>query len=311
MTLFTIVVGHRAGQAELWVVEIDEGQISQVVHNLLINARQAMSEGGTVWIRGRNVESGPAFLAAGRYVEIEVRDEGSGIAPEHLDRIFDPYFSTKDDGSGLGLATAHSIIEKHDGRLTVDSEPGRGAVFRIYLPASIQVLQPHRSRPAASGGGSGRVLVMDDDHNVRATIQNMVESLGYDVRGAADGAEALVLYDEARRSRAPFDVVLMDLTVPGGLGGKETMRRLLARDPDAVAVVVSGYSKDPVLADHRAYGFRDRLDKPFVLADLARVLHRVSTEPQQSLARSRTEPQQSLTCSPRDVASRRDESANR
>jgi len=260
--------------SDLWVVEVDEGQISQVMNNLLINARQAMPDGGTVKIRGRNLARGPEFLEPGRYVEIRVADEGPGIAPEYLDHVFDPYFSTKEEGSGLGLATAHSIIEKHEGRLTVDAETEVGAAFRIYLPASIKTLPPRRRQEVPPRRGAGRILVMDDDHQVRVTIQKMVDSLGYETRGAADGAEALALYGEAMTSGSAFDAVLMDLTIPGGMGGKEAIGRLVELDPDATAVVVSGYSTDPVLADHASYGFRDRLDKPFVVEDLARVLER-------------------------------------
>jgi len=257
---------------ELWMVEIDAGQMSQVINNLLINAIQAMPEGGTVRIVGENRERPPRGLPPGRYVAIRVIDQGVGIAPENLGRIFDPYFSTKDAGRGLGLASAYSIAKQHDGLLAVASRPGRGTTFTLYLPAS-------RSRAALAtesseelGARSGRLLIMDDDEGVRAVTGAMAERLGYRVEHAAEGGEAIELYQRGLDTPHPFDAVIMDLTIRGGMGGQEAIRRLLELDPEVRAVVVSGYSNDPVLANYRDFGFLGRIGKPFRPKDLARVL---------------------------------------
>jgi len=262
--------------ADLWVVEIDSGQISQVIQNLLLNANQAMSEGGTLRISGRNLEQAPPSLPRGRYIEIAVADEGTGIAQEHLDRIFDPYFTTTPHGSGLGLTTSYSIVKRHDGLLTVESKLGEGTTFRIFLPASAEA-RPRRATREVEvvGGGGARVLVMDDEDAVRKIIGAQLQSLGYVVTPAADGEEAIRLYTEAASDGNRFDAVILDLTVPGGLGGRETIRRLRDLDPGVRGIVVSGYSNDPVMADHEAYGFRGRVSKPFGAAELGTVLREV------------------------------------
>jgi PAS domain S-box-containing protein len=263
---------------DLWVVEIDAGQISQVINNLLINAMQAMPEGGTVTVRGENLDRPPSSLKAGRYVVIEVIDQGVGIPREYQSRIFDPYFSTKEKGRGLGLASAYSIAKQHDGLLEVASQPGQGTTFSLYLPASeTQAVAPPPDEAEALTG-SGRVLIMDDDDEVRSVTGAMVEQLGYRVEHAADGAEAVELYRRALAGTDPFDAVIMDLTIPGGMGGQAAIRHLLHLDPAVRAIVASGYSNDPVLSSYRAYGFRDRISKPFRSDDLARVLRRVLAE---------------------------------
>jgi CheY-like chemotaxis protein len=207
-------------------------------------------------------------------VAIEVRDQGSGIAPDDLPHVFDPYFSTKEGGSGLGLATAYSIAHRHDGLLTVDSEPGRGSTFTLYLPASRDELAtPPIARPAERFHGT-RVLVMDDDDDVREVLRRMLEVLQCRVSTAADGAEALFVYEQAMRQSGRFDVVILDLTVPGGMGGEETMRRLLAIDPEVRAIVASGYAHSPVMAEHRAHGFHAVIPKPFEMRTLAEALRR-------------------------------------
>jgi len=258
----------------LWPVEIDAGQMSQVLNNLLINASQAMPSGGLVRIRGRNTESGPEPLPPGRYVHIEVIDQGVGIAEELMPRIFDPYFSTKDDGRGLGLASSYSIVRRHDGLLTVRSKVGRGTTFSIFLPASRheKVQSKNQEKRASTFRGSGRALVMDDDAVVVRTASALLEKLGYRVSRAADGREAIDRYSEAMRDQQGFAVVLMDLTVPGGMGGQQAIKRLRDLDPNIKAIVYSGYSNDPVLAHYRDYGFAGRLSKPFRLQDLAAAL---------------------------------------
>ncbi|RMH23480.1 MAG: response regulator [Acidobacteria bacterium] len=262
---------------DLWVVEIDAGQISQVLNNLLLNARQAMPEGGTVRITGKNVLGPSVHLPGERYVAIDVSDEGTGIASEDLGRIFDPYFTTKETGRGLGLASAYSIVKQHDGLLTVSSRLGEGTTFRLYLPASdAQPPEPLVAHEMPSVNGGGRILIMDDDEAVRTTTGAMVERLGFRAAYAADGLEAIAAYQRALAEDQPFAAVIMDLTIPGGMGGKETIRRLREIDPAVRAVVISGYSNDPVLANHRQYGFMGRISKPFDVEVLARVLSEVA-----------------------------------
>jgi len=253
-------------------VHIDTGQINQVLNNLLINAVQAMPDGGTVRIRARNVDGIPALSEPGRFVAVEVRDEGVGIPRKDLPRIFDPYFSTKERGSGLGLATSYSIVSRHDGLLTVDSEPGRGTTFTIYLPESAESPAAAAERRPSERFDGARVLVMDDDDAVRTVLREMLESLGCEVRLSADGEEALACYRRARERGEPFDATILDLTVPGGMGGEETLRRLRRIDPAVRAIVASGYANAPIVANYREYGFRAILNKPFERADIADAL---------------------------------------
>ena len=255
---------------DLLVVEIDAGQISQVLNNLLINATQAMPRGGTVKVIGRNVRDVPRPLARGRYVRIDIVDSGVGIPEQLLPRIFDPYFSTKEEGRGLGLASAYSIIKSHDGLLTVDSVVDRGTTFHIFLPASAEGVVAEKTPVSTEFRGHGRVLIMDDDAVVRRTAGAMLERLGFEVVFAEDGERALELYESG--GQQAFDLVMMDLTVPGGMGGQEAMRRLRALDPEVKAIVYSGYSNDPVLANYRQYGFIGRLSKPFRLSELRQLL---------------------------------------
>ncbi|MGC8839485.1 MAG: CHASE4 domain-containing protein [Anaerolineae bacterium] len=262
---------------DLWAVEADEGQLSQVVQNLVLNARQAMPQGGVVRVACANVvldSPSPLPLPAGRYVRISVQDTGIGNPQEHLPRIFDPYFTTKQEGHGLGLATAFSIVRRHGGHITVESELGKGSRFDVYLPAS-EKPAPRREDTREPLRGQGRVLVMDDGEMVRGALRAMLESLGYEVALARDGAEALEQYRAARDAGRPFHAVVLDLTVPGGMGGKEAAQELLRLDPEARLIVSSGYSNDPVLSEHTRYGFRGVLPKPFRLDDLARVLREV------------------------------------
>ncbi|MEM6793482.1 MAG: ATP-binding protein [Acidobacteriota bacterium] len=265
-------------EADLSVVDIDAGQISQVLNNLLINASQAMPGGGEIRVVGRNVDRGPDPLGPGAFVRIDVIDTGTGIAPELLDRIFDPYFSTKEEGRGLGLASAYSIVKNHEGLLTVDSEPGRGTRFHLFLPVSSAALPLHDAGPDSSYQGFGRVLIMDDDPVVRRTSGAMLQRLGFEVSFAEDGRQAIDLYEQAMSDSRRFAIVMMDLTVPGGMGGQDAMNRLLSIDPRVRAVVYSGYSNDPVMANHLDYGFAGRLSKPFRLPELRRVFERILKE---------------------------------
>lgn len=261
----------------LWSVDIDEGQIRQVIQNLVINAQQAQTAEGEITIEVSNVSlmNERLSLPPGRYVRISCEDQGRGIAPEHLPKIFDPYFTTKQKGSGLGLATAYSIVKKHDGVITVESELSRGSQFRIYLPATHST--PH-SKPAPtfpSAPAHGRILIMDDEPRVRDTLGRMLRHFGYEVGFAQDGAEAIAQYQAAKARGEPFDVVIMDLVVPGGMGGKETIGKLHQIDPSARAIVSSGYSNDTIMADFRSFGFCQAIAKPYRHEDLRSVLHQV------------------------------------
>ncbi len=264
----------------LWWSEVDRAQLSQAIHNLVINALQAMPRGGTVTIEAANVTIGAAWseggriLEPGRYVRVAIADEGEGIAAENLEHLFDPWFTTKEEGSGLGLAVAHSVVVRHGGAITVDSVPGEGSTFRIYLPGvdprSDEVQVPQRPiRPMVSGR---RILVMDDELMVREVVGEMLTVLGHSVAFAKDGAEALASYEEARAGDRPYHAVIMDLTIPGGMGGREAMQRLRELDPAAIVIVSSGYANDGALASFKEEGFRAVLPKPYQVRDLARVL---------------------------------------
>lgn len=263
---------------DLWPVEVDSGQISQVVQNLVINAAQAMPQGGVITINASNLtleEHHPLPLTPGRYVKITMADQGVGIWPDQLDKIFDPFFTTKQKGSGLGLATAYSIIKNHEGHITVDSIVGQGSTFSIYLPAAGKKYVPRAEVEAELQEGKGKILVMDDEEMIRNNLGLMLNYLGYETEFAADGAQALALYSEARASQSPFDAVIMDLTVPGGMGGRETITKLLELDPQAKAIVFSGYADDPILSNFQDFGFSGFIKKPYSIGDVGGVLHKV------------------------------------
>jgi CheY-like chemotaxis protein/two-component sensor histidine kinase len=259
------------------VAEVDQGQMKQVFHNLVLNAVQAMPEGGEIRVGAERVLSSRHAelpLTPGEYVRLSVRDRGTGIQKEHLHRIFDPYFTTKQKGSGLGLAVAHSIIDKHDGHFHVESEPGEGTTFEIYLPACAAAAVETRSSREDIVGGEGRVLLMDDDEMILSTVCEMLARLGYDAEGATNGPEAIELYQEACESGTRFDAVILDLTIRGGMGGREVVTRLREIDPDVKAIASSGYSNDPVMADFEAHGFVGVIPKPYDVRSLSDVLKR-------------------------------------
>ena len=258
---------------DLWAVEVDEGQMSQVVNNLIINAGHAMPDGGIITVRAENVMIGcdtTLPLQKGRYIWISIQDKGIGIPEEHLPKIFDPYFTTKEKGSGLGLATVYSIIQNHDGYIGVESTVGDGTVFHLYLPANgtgvltESVVEDER-KPRS---GSGRILVMDDDEAIRELACEILDNLGYQAEVCSDGMDAIRLYREALESGNPYTAVIMDLTVPGGVGGKETMMKLLDIDSAVKGIVSSGYSNDPILAHYREYGFSGVVTKPYKVNEL-------------------------------------------
>jgi len=269
----------------LWPVEADEVQLGQVLHNIILNARESMPAGGVISIRADNVvmEDGNRYqLKRGRYVMIQVRDHGRGIPREHMPRIFDPYFSTKDrgpyKGMGLGLAICYSIMKNHGGAIGVDSREGEGTVVSLYVPASEK--EPPRQTcgttpPASTPHRSGRILIMDDEELVKQVTGDMLMATGFEVDIARDGKEAIRKYEKALADNKPFDAVILDLTIPGGMGGEETLRALLAIDPDARAIVSSGYTNDPVVINYRKYGFMASLPKPYDMGRLQDVLNSV------------------------------------
>jgi len=268
--------------ADLWMVEADPGQINQVINNLTINAVQSMPGGGMLKISANNIPSLSSAgeealpLAEGRYIKITCTDTGIGIPKENLTHIFDPYFTTKQKGSGLGLATTHAIIKKHNGLIRVKSTLGRGTTFEIYLPASDrQRVKESKHEQGLVDWQGKKALVMDDEPYIRELLQDFLEMLGFEVVTAGDGKETIELYEKALRSKAPIDVLILDLTIRGGLGGKETSKKIKELNPNAKIIVASGYSTDSILADYKEYGFAARLSKPFTIEEINKVLLKV------------------------------------
>jgi CheY-like chemotaxis protein len=249
-----------------------------VFDNVLINAKQAMPLGGRVVIRTENPdapESERASGSKGARVRVLVSDQGCGIPKEHLSRVFDPFFTTKQSGSGLGLATAYSIVHRHGGAIDVESESGKGTRIRVDLPARTETGAPEiatAAAPITERALPRRILVLDDEHYIREVLSLMMKSMGCEVDAVASGDEVVELYRRARDVGRSYDLVILDLTVPGGRGGVEVLAELLKMDPGVRAVASSGYSDDPVMADPRAAGFLASLPKPYRVADLARVL---------------------------------------
>jgi signal transduction histidine kinase/CheY-like chemotaxis protein len=263
---------------ELWPVEIDEGQMSQVINNLIINADQAMPGGGNIEISAINVIIRPGDiipLKKGKYVKVSVKDHGKGITKRNLTKIFDPYFTTKKSGSGLGLSVAYSIVKKHEGYITVMSGPGKGTTFYIYIPASREKIPEKRTLKESLYVGKRNILVMDDEKMVREILSTMLMKLGCEVVCVKDGAEAIIKYKQSKKTGKPFDVVIMDLTIPGGMGGRETIKKLFEIDPEVKAIVSSGYSNDPIMSHYQAYGFSSVIAKPYRIAELSKILRDV------------------------------------
>jgi CheY-like chemotaxis protein len=261
---------------DLSTVEIDEGQMTQAIGHIVINGQQAMHEGGTILIKAEDLIVGTSAenLPAGRYIKIAITDQGNGIPDEYLSKIFDPYFTTKQKGSGLGLAVCYSIIKSHRGHIRVESTLGVGTTFHIYLPVFEGNQYKRKSVERGTFSASGRrVLVMDDEDSVREVIGDVLTSYGYIADFARDGEEALSRYHDNT-----YDVVILDLTIPGGMGGKETMKELLIIDPHAKVIVSSGYSSDPIMSDYKQYGFRDVIAKPYRIEELEEVIERVIVE---------------------------------
>jgi PAS domain S-box-containing protein len=263
---------------DLWPADADESQLSQALNNIIINAKQAMPDGGLIRIIAENImieEEEVVGLDNGRYLKISIKDQGSGISTRDMKQIFEPYFTTKEEGSGLGLSIAFSIISKHGGTIIAESAEGYGTNMHLYLPVSESRVQKREIAGEGVIPGKGKILVMDDEEMVRVVAAEILRQLGYDSEFAEDGQEAVELYEEALKTGSPYDVVILDLTIPGGMGGEEAMNRIKERDPAVKAIVSSGYSNDPVMANHKAYGFTDIIAKPYKIPELSRVLNKV------------------------------------
>lgn len=266
----------------LYYGNVDKGQISQVINNLIINAVQAMPQGGTIYVKAKNIVNdevtGTPFLREKNYIKICIEDEGTGILKRNLSKIFDPFFTTKQGGTGLGLATCYSIIKKHKGYITVDSIRGKGTVFYFYLPASIGKEIRRTKNTESIQKGTGNILVMDDKNSVLNVVGDMLSFLGYTATFATEGEKAITAYKAAKEKGEPFTAVILDLTIPGGMGGRETVKELLKVDPGAKVIVSSGYSEVHVISEFNYYGFKDMITKPYKLKELSDVIYRVIYE---------------------------------
>ncbi len=264
---------------DLYPVEVDEGQINQVVTNLVINSIESIRDNGLIKVSAENVyiEQNIAIpLKIGKYVRISVKDNGAGISPENMSRIFDPYFTTKSKGSGLGLTTSYSIIRKHDGTISVESEPGKGTTFHVYLPVSSkETFAGKTSEDFAPCPKKYKVMIMDDESIVREITSQLLSHLGYSVNAAMDGREAVELYSNAMKTNNSFDAVILDLVVPGGQGGVETLEKLIAMDPGCRAIIASGYSNDLVMSSFMQYGFKGVISKPYRIKELDELIQKV------------------------------------
>ncbi len=255
---------------DIWLVEADEGQLVQVIHNLMLNAVHFMPEGGLITIKAENITS--AYNNK-KFVRISVSDTGTGISDEHLPKIFDPYFTTKKHGSGLGLATCYSIIKKHGGKIRVTSTLGKGSTFIFSLPALDHTDEVVSDIKNTIYRGSGRILIMDDEEMIRNTAKALLEKLGYTVECAQNGSEAITIFVKEKEYGRDFAAVILDLTIPGGIGGKDVIKQLMEIDPHIKAIACSGYSYDPVMAHFVDYGFQGVLSKPFRLDELSKAMH--------------------------------------
>ncbi len=263
---------------DLWPVEADEGQLGQVFQNIILNADQAMPGGGVIRVRAENLlvsEQDPLPLKPGHHVKVSIIDRGIGIPEEHLQKVFDPFYTTKQKGSGLGLSTSFSIVKRHDGALQIESRLGEGTQVHVYLPAVPEGHPARRRKTDESCRGTERILLVDDDNTLRRSIGKALRRLGYQVDEAEDGTKGVSVYQEALSSVRRVDAVIMDLTIPGGLGGRQAAQEILEMDPDAKLIVSSGYSTDPLMSDYRTHGFRAVIAKPYRIEELGKTLRGV------------------------------------
>jgi CheY-like chemotaxis protein/anti-sigma regulatory factor (Ser/Thr protein kinase) len=269
----------------LSAVDVDVGQVNLALRNLVTHAAHSTQQGGTIEVSAANAEISRGMVSGlkpGRYVRISIRDYGKGIPAQQLARIFEPYFITRRTGSGLGLATAHSIVRRHEGTITVESIMDSGTTFHVFLPASAAAKASiQRVVEQRVHRGQGRILVMDDEADVRLVASDMLELMGYDVDTSPDGAHALQLYTTAKRIGRPYSLVIFDLTIPAGMGGREAIGKLREIDPGAKAIVSSGYSYDPVMANFQEFGFDGVVPKPYKPDELARTLNSLLSAKQQ------------------------------
>ena len=282
------VICKRHLDTNLWPIEVDPGQVHQVMHNLIINAIQAMPNGGTLVIKAANLwhhhtqDSSSLPLPPGPYAKVTISDDGIGIPKKQLHKIFEPYFSTKPDGQGLGLASTYAILQKHGGHISVESLVNVGTTFSLYFPACATGAKPLKLETPSLHHGHGTILLMDDEESIRVLAREMLSHCGYQCVPAKDGYEALALYEQAMDKCTPFSAVILDLTVPGSLGGKDTILRLREIDPHVIAFVSSGYSNDPIMANYQAYGFQGVISKPYSLVGFSTTLHQhLNVEPPQ------------------------------
>ena len=266
----------------LWDVNYDKNQIGQVIDNLIINSIQAMPNGGKITIKAENVllnKNQIATLPAGKYVRLTFIDEGVGIPKNIISRIFDPFFTTKSKGHGLGLATAYSIIRKHNGEITVESEPGKGTIFQIFLPASQTIAREEKKKIKTKfKKGSGLIIIMDDEDVVRETLKEMLETLGFSVIQTSKGEEVLGLLRKDKDIIKDLKAIILDLTITGGMGGKETIVKIREIDKKIPVFVASGYASDPIIATPERFGFSASIEKPFKIKELSEMLFKFIKE---------------------------------
>jgi two-component system cell cycle sensor histidine kinase/response regulator CckA len=283
----TAVIGTNVSpkfdlQDDLFNIEADHSQMIQAMRAIFSNAVESMPNGGNVKVVARNVEletnENGLDLFPGSYVRIDIIDHGVGIPKEKLLHIFDPYFTTKGSG-GLGLTTALSIVKRHKGNILVESAVSLGSKFGIFLPATLNEIRSDERAEVTRDMEIGRVLLMDDEEGILEVGKELLQEYGYEVECARTGEEAVKMYDDALKAKRRFDIIIMDLTIKGGMGGREAIRKVLDIDPAARAIVSSGYSHDPVMAHYYEYGFKGVVKKPYMIADMIDEIQRIIKGP--------------------------------